>query len=231
MDETILTAATVAGAGFAAVGGVLAANAFSTARLLGATGPTPLAELTPILHEVRGTVVADERRTAPISGRSCVFWRLLVEQQRRTRWEVVLDQRDGVVLWLDDGTGRARLDPREAEPVATAAGRVRTGVFAHPSPEWTDLLARVGTPAREPSTPFLRWREEVFEAGDTLTAIGRAREFEGGWEIVPEQQQFVLSDRDDAQVVRQHRRNGRRWAGIAAGGAALAVWGLSSLFG
>lgn len=231
MDQTILTAAAVTGAGVTLVGGVLAANAFSTARLLGATGPTPMAELSPMLHEVRGTVVAEEARTAPLSSRPCVFWRLLVEQQRRTRWETVLDQRDGVVLWLDDGTGRVRLDPREAEPVATAAGRVRTGILANPSPEWTELLARLGAPARPATTPFLRWREEVFEVGDALTAIGRAQAIDGGWEIVPDQQQFVLSDRDDAEVVRQHRRNGRRWAGIAAAGGALAVWGASALLG
>lgn len=231
MDDSILTAASVVGAGATLVGGVLAANSFSTARLLGATGPTPMAELSARLHEVRGTLEAEESRVAPLSGRTCVFWRLLVEEQRRTRWDTVLEQRDGAPAFLDDGTGRVRIDPREAEPVATAAGRVRTGVFAHPSSEWTDLVARLGGQARTPSTPFLRWREEIFEAGDTLTAIGKAQQVDGVWEIVPEQDQFILSDRDDAQVVRQHRRAGRRWAGVAAGGAALLAWGATSLFG
>lgn len=222
-------AAAALGSGVAVVGGVLAGNAFSTARLLGSTGPTPMSELSAALHEVRGTVVAEASRTAPMSGRSCVFWRLLVEQQRRTRWEVVLDQRDGVPLFLDDGTGRVHIDPREAEPVATAAGRVRTGVLPHPSPEWSDLVARLGAPEREPSTPFLRWREEVFEVGDALTAVGKASPAEGGWELGPIEGTLVLSDRDEAQVVRQHRRNGRRWAGIAFAGLLVAGWGALSL--
>lgn len=229
MDPTILYAATIAGSGATLAGGILAANAFSTARLLGTTGPTPMAELTAMLQEVRGTVIGEESRTAPVSGRSCVFWRLLVEQQRRTRWEAVLDQRDGAQIWLDDGTGRVRIDPREAESVATSTGRVRTGVFATGSPEWADLVGRVGTPENAPTAPFLRWREEIFEVGDTLTAVGRAAETEGGWELGPDEGQLILSDRDDAQVVRQHRRNGQRWALIALAGLGVGAWGAWSL--
>lgn len=231
MDPNLLLLLTIAACVMLLVGGGLAVSAFSTARLLGATGPTPMAEVTAMLQEVRGTVVAEDRKVAPLSGRSCVYWRLLVEEQRRTRWESVLEEHDGVPIGLDDGTGRVRLDPRAADPVITAAGRVRTGIFAYPSPEWTDLVARLGVTPRSPSTPFLRWREEVLDGGDTLTAIGDAQQDVEGWSILPADGQLILSDRDDTQVVRQHRRNGQRWAFVALGGAVIAAWGAVSLLG
>ena len=231
MDPNLILILTIVGAATLLVGGALAANAFATARLLGATGPTPMAEVTAMLQEVRGTVVADERKSAPLSGRSCVYWRLMVEEQRRTRWESVIEERDGVPIALDDGTGRVRLDPRAAEPVVTAAGHVRTGIFAYPSPEWTELVARLGVTSRAPSTAFLRWREEVLDAGDTLTAIGDAQQDADGWAIVPAEGQMILSDRDDSQVVRQHRRRGQRCALVAIGGAMVAAWSAFSLLG
>lgn len=232
MDPTLITLITLVASGLVLLAGALAIHAFSTARLLGATGPTPMADVTGMLQEVRGTVVADERKVAPLSGRSCVYWRVLVEEQRRTRWETVLEERDGVLIVLDDGTGRVHLDPRPCEPVVTAAGRVRTGIFAYPSPEWTDLMARLGGAVSTPATPFLRWREEVFDAGDTLTAIGEARPSEQeGWVIVAADGTLLLSDRDDTQVLRQHRRKGRRWALVALIGAVVAGWGAFSVLG
>jgi hypothetical protein len=218
------------GGGVTALGLVQAGRAFWTARLLSGSGATPMTELSEGLQEVRGTPLAEGAVTAPLSGRPCLHWRLLVEQQRRTRWETVLDKRASVPFWADDGTGRVRVDPAEAEVVVTAAARVRTGVFAHPSAEWSEVVARVGEPQNPPVLPFLRWREEFLEAGDVVTVVGRAvRDDEGAWAIVATEDAFVVSDRDDADVVRHHRRLGRRWALSVGAGTVVLGWGLWSL--
>lgn len=223
----------------AAVGGgvgslvavVQAARGFWTVRLLGGSGATPLTELQPGLQEVRGTSLADGVVTAPLSGRPCMYWRLQVEQQRRTRWETVLDRHEAVPFWVDDGTGRARVDPGEAEVVVSAAARVRTGVFAHPSGEWSELVERMGPADAPPVHPFLRWREEYLEAGDVLTVVGRARESEGGWAIESDGETFVVSDRDENEVLRHHRRVGRRWAVLAVFALLVLGWGVWGLIG
>ncbi len=197
-----------------------AARAFWTTRLVGASGPTPMVELSEGLHEIRGTSLAEGGVTAPLSGRACMYSRVVVEQLVRTRWETVVERRDAVPVWVDDGTGRVRVDPSEAEVVISGASRVRTGIYAHPSAEWADVAARIGELAAPPSQAFLRWREECLDAGDVLTVVGTAhREAGGGWVIEGSAgSAFVVSDRDDADVIRHHRRVGRRWAlgGVAA---------------
>jgi len=223
----------------AAVGGgvgtlvavIQAARGFWTVRLLEGSGATPLTELQPGLQEVRGTSLAEGAVTAPLSGRPCMYWRLQVEQQRRTRWETVLDRREWVPFWIDDGTGRARVEPADADVVVGAAARVRTGVFAHPSAEWSELVERMGPADAPPVHPFLRWREEYLEAGDVLTVVGAARDAAGGWVIESDGETFVVSDRDEKDVLRHHRRVGRRWTLVSAVAVAILAWGLWGLIG
>lgn len=226
MADFLSVAATIAGGALASVGGMQAVRAFWTARLLGTTGPTPLADIEAGLQEVRGTTLAEGALITPMSGRPGMYWRLLVEQQRRTRWETVLDRRDQVPFWIDDGTGRARLDVTHAEVIIANTSRTRAGVFQFPSAEWTDLTTRLGAADTPPIAPFLRWREEYLEAGDVVTAVGDARREGEGWRIAENQVAFMVSDRDETEVIRHHRRLGQRWLLGVLAGAGIAAWGL-----
>ena len=199
---------------------VQAGRAFWTTRMVGASGPTPMIELSEGLHEIRGTSLAEGGVTAPLSGRACMYSRVVVEQLVRTRWQTVIERREAVPVWVDDGTGRVWVDPSAAEVVISGASRVRTGIYTHPSGEWSEVATRLGELAATPSQPFLRWREECLDAGDVVTVVGTARrEAGGGWAMAAAAgSAFVVSDRDDGEVVRHHRRLGRRWAlgGVAA---------------
>jgi hypothetical protein len=218
-----------AGSLMTGISGWFSVRAFQDAKLLAEIGSTPMAELTDGLHEVRGTVQGAADFKAPISQRACLGWRLLVEQQRRSSWEVVYDTREMVPFGLGDGTGNVQVDAGKAELVLARSARVGTGVLSVPSPEWDALKARLGDPAIEPSTPFLRWKEETIEPEDVITAIGNfAREGEA-WAVSPEN--LLLSDRDDAEVVRQQRRRGQRHAMWAMAGVAVLAYGVWSLVG
>ena len=208
-------------AGIAAVGGtagsvaamVLGVRAWRQARLVGAVLPTPMGELNVGLHEVRGTLSGERASTSPVTGRPCLWYRLLVEERVRNRWGTVLELRDGGGCTLSDETGSVALDPMAAEVVVSHSERVRTGVFAVPGAELDALLARVGAPERKAAGPFVRWREESLFAGDTLHVVASASFDEGRWTLSGDP--FLLSDRDGAELARHQRRAGRRWTGVA----------------
>ncbi len=211
------------------IAGWFSVRAFSDARLLAEIGSTPMGELTEGLHEVRGTVQAGAEAVAPISERACVGWRLLVEQQRRSTWEVVYDKREMAPFSLEDGTGTVAVAAEKAELVLAKTARVRNGVMSVPGPEWEALKARLGDPAVEPTTPFLRWKEESIEPEDVITAIGNLNKDEATNQWAASPDNLLLSDRDDAEVVRQQRRRGQRHAMWALAGLAVLAYGLWAL--
>ncbi len=248
MDLVNLAFGTLTGLGaLGAVTGIaLATRAFGNARLLASMPPTPTAALEPGLHEVTGTLLGTNGLEAPLTGRPCTFYRLLLEQRRRNRWETVLDEREALPGVLGDGSGRVRLDLAVADVVVASTERVRTGVMAVPSPELTALLAKVAPPAAPPAGPFLRWREETLSAGDRVCVVGTAwledadptdeSTDEGGgsvgegpsgaWTIgATADAPFLVSDRDGAEVIRHQRRAGRRWVAVGILSLAVVAWG------
>lgn len=211
---------------------VLAARAFGNARLLAEAAPTPAAELEEGLHEVAGRLDATGELTAPLTGRPCAWYRLLLEQRRRNRWETVLDQKESLPTLLTDPSGAVGLPLSDADVVVSAPDRVRTGIFGVPSDDLTALLAKVAAPAVPPTGPFLRWREEILAPGDRVFAVGVARTDGERWTLAgSEEAEVLVSDREEAEVVRHQRRAGQRWAALATLGLLAALVGGSGVFG
>jgi hypothetical protein len=75
------------------------------------------------LVRIHGTArKADGMVTAPISGRTCLYWTLRVQELQRTGnsndvWQNVFGDSDHAVFAVDDGTGKAFIDPLGAEVV------------------------------------------------------------------------------------------------------------------
>jgi hypothetical protein len=204
----------------------LAARAFGNARLIASMPPTPIERLDPGLHEIKGNLSGEGTVFAPVSERPCLWFRLVLEQRRRNRWENVVDLKESARCVLGDGTGTAAVDLMEAEVVVVAAPRVRTGIYSVPSKELDELLQRIGGAETPPAGPFVRYREEVLLDGDVLYAVGTARSGDAGWTLVGEDGPYVVSDRDEAEVVRHQRRAGRRWAAVGMASLLALGWGL-----
>lgn len=211
---------------------VLAARSFGNARLLAEAAPTPAAELEEGLHEVAGRLAAEGELTAPLTGRPCAWYRLLLEQRRRNRWETVLDQKESLATRLGDESGEVGLQLSDADVVVSSPDRVRTGIFAVPSAELTALLAKVAAPTVPPAGPFLRWREEILAPGDRVFAVGLAQKDGERWALAgSEEAEVLVSDREEAEVVRHQRRAGQRWAALAALGVLAAAVGGTGVLG
>jgi hypothetical protein len=214
----------------------MAWRAFRAARIIAANPPRAIGELRAGPTEVKGVLHGEAQVQAVLSQRNCLYSRLLIEQYRRNRWEPVLERREVTGVWLDDGSGRVWVNPREAQVIVSSPRRVQVGIFEVPSPELTQLLERLNEQP-EILGPFVRWREEVLEDGDVLHAVGAARRGatgeaqegeaqEGAWAIHGTGSFHVLSDRDDAEVIRMWQRNGQQRAAAAVLGGLLALWGL-----
>lgn len=216
------------GLGGAAAGilGVMAYRANDAARIIAANPPRPISEINAGPIEVKGVLHGEGKVEGQVTQRPALYARVVIEQYRRNQWEPVLDRKEAALVWLDDGSGRVFVSPKDAQVIVATTRRVQAGIYEVPSPVLTGLLERLGEQP-EILGPFVRWREEVLEDGDVLHAVGAARkDDDGNWEIHGADTFHVISDRDDAEVIRVWQRRARMQMAGAVLGLAVAFWGL-----
>ncbi|MBM4364590.1 MAG: hypothetical protein FJ102_00130 [Deltaproteobacteria bacterium] len=227
MEAQVIIAWAALGLGTLALvlGLVFGVRTFRLARVLSATPPTPIPALEPGLHEVLGVVHGEGAVESPLSRQTCVYWRMIIEQRRRNRWETLVDKREAVPCWLDDGGGRVAISPIDADVIVTLGARGTGGIFGYPSAQLSEVLERLREAPEGLAGPYLRYREEVVNPGDRLHAVGTVVNTGDGWEMRKENDVYVISDRDEADMVRNQERLALRWAGLAVAGALAMAWG------
>jgi len=129
---------------------------------------------------VIGELVLDHKPLfAPLTGRACAGYEVLVERLIETatgeRWLKVVHEWDIQAFAVDDGTGRAYVDPKGAMISIVGDHRTMTGKFGEPDDRHLAFIekqdARVFSLIGEDSK--LRYREGVLEAGERVAVIGR----------------------------------------------------------
>ena len=215
--------------------GVLSWRAFRAASIIAGNPPRPIGELASGPSEAKGILHGEGRVEALVSRKACVYSRLVIEQFRRNAWEPVVERKEAVDVWLDDGSGKVRVFPKEAQVIVSSPKRAQAGIFEVPSADLTALLEKLGEQPQLVGA-FVRWREEVLEDGDVLHGVGSAvqREEEDEpirWELRGTRSFHVLSDRDDAEVIRLWRRRGQQYLGASLLAGILGIWGLWALVG
>ncbi|MBZ0237593.1 MAG: E3 ubiquitin ligase family protein [Deltaproteobacteria bacterium] len=127
---------------------------------------------------VVGRVGEGETLQAPFTGRSCVFYEATVEEYRSSgktgSWRQVVREAVGVPFVLDDGTGRAIVDPRGARVAVDIDMTTRSGTFDDATPVEEQFLTRHGL--RSTGWVFnksFRYREGVIEIGETIAVMGQ----------------------------------------------------------
>jgi hypothetical protein len=203
-------------------------RAFRAARIIAANPPRPISELAAGPTEVKGILHGAGRLESAIAQRACLYTRLIIEQYRKNKWESVVERKSSVDVWLDDGSGRVHVFPEAAQVIVASPKRAQTGIFEVPSQDLSKLLEQIGE-APEILGAFVRWREEILEQGDSLHAVGVARKENGRWELHGADNFHVLSDRDDAEVIRMWQRNAWQRIGVGLLSLVAAAWGIWSL--
>jgi hypothetical protein len=140
--------------------------------------------------KVQGEVVADEELlTAPISGRPCVAWQVLVrcrDEGDSVKWAEVMNEEESVPFLLRDRTGQVLIQDPCPNLALDFDEKGSTGLLGELTPEVIALLARQGL-AHTDGLGFHRatsWREGIIEPGERIAAMGLAcrvqRDTQGG---------------------------------------------------
>jgi len=107
-----------------------------------------------------------ELLVAPITGRDCVAYSVTVLEQS-DRGSAIRETK-AMPFALDDGSGRALVDPTDARIAIDNGATVQTGMLNDPTPAAEDLLRRHGKRPRH----SLLYREAVVTDGESIAVLG-----------------------------------------------------------
>lgn len=124
-----------------------------------------------IIGEAR---VHEQRLLAPLSGRECVYYIAKVQEDDGDGgWRERLEEEDSTLFVIDDGSGRAIVDPHGAELAITFDYVRTTGTFTPPDDLQQRFLERWHY--RDRGLIFrkqLRFREAIIEVGEKVAVLG-----------------------------------------------------------
>ncbi|MEM6989489.1 MAG: GIDE domain-containing protein [Myxococcota bacterium] len=126
-----------------------------------------------------GRAVVEEQRQliAPLSGRPCAAYEVLVQgldAATDERWDTVAYEMQAVPFVIEDDGGRARVDPAWAKLLITLDRNRRSGGTDPATPAEVAFLARHGEHAKTLTfNRNLRYREGVLEHGELVSVLGR----------------------------------------------------------
>jgi len=145
-------------------------------RRLQAVPATEIGRLRPgERRKVSGAVVLDTVLLSPLDGRRCAYWCATVEEKRdKGGWVEVGALWEGVPFWVEEPTGRVRVDPGVDRLALAGEGFGCSGVQDDPSPEEADLLARMGLSATGllGLNRTLSYKVAALEEGEQVAVLG-----------------------------------------------------------
>lgn len=139
-------------------------------------------QLNELPEDTHGRVIGQaralgEQLAGPLTGRPCVYYIAMVEEQRSTGrstyWRTVASETRGVPFMIEDGTGRAIIDPTGAQVALNFDGNSKSGTFNNADPVQEAFLARHGQKSQGwVFNKTLRYREAMIEIGETIAVLG-----------------------------------------------------------
>jgi hypothetical protein len=195
------------------------------------TETTEIRDLRPGTVEVEGTAhpAGDATvRESPITRTDALASQVEVEEwesggQGSGNWETIHEEESAVPMTVDDGTGEVRVELPPDGGLDLEQARTEVGSGDEP-PEpvrrYVEREADVEEAARHDVGPLSlgerrRYSEGVIEPGEEVYVLGSAREEQAGWgerEYVIDEPtgagDFVLSDRSEADLIREGKRSG-----------------------
>ena len=142
-----------------------------------------------------GTVEIDAPIVAPLSGRECAFWTVVIEEKGFSDlWSTVLSEQGGVDFYVRDESGRAlvRLHADHTDASLTQDARFTSGLLKEAGPQLEAFLRKHGHTSKGwlLNKP-MRYREGVVTSGERVAVVGCAR-----WEPDPDPKPTSGSYRD-----------------------------------
>lgn len=134
--------------------------------------PWPIAELP---EGQQGRLVGNVRElqrtlTAPLTGRACVYYVILVEESVSSGWRERITERHGVAFGLEDASGCAVIEPARASVALAFYHREEIRAPGEATPAQDTVLARHGYNIAGGGR--LRFVEAVLSVGERVTVVG-----------------------------------------------------------
>lgn len=118
---------------------------------------------------VRGTVIGEAPITAPLSGRACTYYKIVIEVPVEGQgWKRLAYEARGQSFELDDGTGIALVDPGDAQVEVDYDRQFELRPDARVVQPIAELARRFKLPDE-----LVVIREGVLEVGEVVAAHGR----------------------------------------------------------
>ncbi len=156
-------------------------------RLIENTPTSRVRSLAMGVVEVHGRTLRSYALVSPMTHMPCVWYRLRRYRRHRNGWKLTSTLTSGAVpFFLDDGTGRVRIDPRGA--VVRAGIRQQGG----------------GTLARSDE----KWVEELIYEGTSLYVLGSARPAPRGPSLRERTAEALRALKSDPEAMRKYDLNG-----------------------
>ena len=192
---------------------------------------TRIRDLRPGTAEVKGTAHPAEDATAlesPITKTDALATQTEVEEwessgQGGGSWETIHETETGVPIIVDDGTGEVRIELPSDGGLNVEQTRTEVGSGDEPPAairRYVENTADVDEAARRDFGPLSigdrrRYSEGAVEPGEEVYVLGTAREEQGDWgerdfviDEPTDSGDFVLSDKSEADLVREGKRGG-----------------------
>jgi hypothetical protein len=112
----------------------------------------------------------DRTLTAPLTGRACLYYVVLVVQPVASGWQERITDRRGVAFELADASGSAVIDPAQASVALAFDHREELRALDQATAAQQEVLARHGDRGRGSSR--LRFLEAVLSVGERVTVVG-----------------------------------------------------------
>jgi hypothetical protein len=116
---------------------------------------------------------------SPLTGRSCAYYEINVEQYRsgsnnNGHWYSIIRESQGQDFMLEDGTGHAIINPIGAQMVLTIDSHTKSGSFDDPTDLERNYLISHGREGKGwVFNKKIRYREGILEANESVAVLGR----------------------------------------------------------
>ena len=197
MKGTIMNSNTIIGIGFFAIIGIaFFINHFFSKkaivrRKLKKSIPKRISTVTngEIAKIVGKVEIIDKPLTAPLSGRKCAYYYVLIEQcvssGKSSHWEKLIEEEVSGTFGIRDDQYCAQIDSKEIKSYIVQDRNFSSGLFADPPEEILGYLKQhdVETENLLGFNKSMRFQEGILEDGETIAVLGK-----GMWESVAHDQ-------------------------------------------
>jgi hypothetical protein len=210
------------------LGGVAAWSIFKNRKrymLIEGTQRVKVEQLQPGLYQLHGQAVAmGPLLSSPLTNSRCIYFRFLLEEQRtrsvssgargamrtETYWHPIIDDVQATPAAIDDGSGWAEVEFKDAETVLKVHASRQSGFIQSAPPAVKKRLEKLYNHSTkgwffEKST---RYTETIIQEGDDLFILGEAvpRDKQGKrFCLIKDKHPLLVSDKDASELARHYK--------------------------